>query len=81
MNKITTGRADHCHQATRNTTDKRNLTLPKRPRAMLAAIKMRIWLLDYELEEARQLHAARRHFLKEAGVCITLALLRFGRLV
>lgn len=45
------------------------------------AIKRRIWLMGYELEEARQLHAARGHFWKEAGACITLALLRFGRLV
>jgi len=45
------------------------------------AIKRRIWLLGYEFEEARQLHAASGHFWKEAGVCITLALLRFGRLI
>lgn len=45
------------------------------------AIKRRIWLIGYELEEARQLHASRGHFWKQAGVCITLALLRMGRLV
>ena len=45
------------------------------------AIKRRIWLMGYELEEARQLHASRGHFWKQAGVCIALAFLRFGRLV
>lgn len=48
---------------------------------LIATIKRRIWLMGYELEEARQLHAVRGHFWKEAGVCIALALLRFGRLV
>ena len=45
------------------------------------AIKRRIWLIGYGLEETRQLHAASGHFWKQAGVCITLALLRFGRLI
>lgn len=44
------------------------------------AIKRRIWLIGYNLEETRQLHAASGHFWKEAGVCITLALLRMWRL-
>ena len=48
---------------------------------MLAAIKRRIWLIGYDLEETRQLHAASGHFWKQAGVCIALALLRMGRLV
>ena len=41
-------------------------------------IKQRVWLMGYDLEEARQLHAARGHFWKEAGACIALALLRLG---
>ena len=45
------------------------------------AIKRRIWLIGYGLEETRQLHAASGHFWKQAGVCITLVLLRFGRLI
>lgn len=44
------------------------------------AINRRTWLIGYELEEARQLHAARGHFWKEAGACVALAFLRFGRL-
>lgn len=44
-------------------------------------IKRRIWLMGYEMEEARQLHAASGHFWKEAGTSIALALLRMGRLV
>lgn len=79
MTTKTTGRAGG-HQATQETTDKRNHTAPTRPIAMLSAIKRRIWLMAYELEEARQIHAASGHFWKEAGVCIVLALLRFGRL-
>lgn len=69
------------HQATQETTDKRNLTAPMHLIAMLSAIKRRIWLMGYELEEARQLHAVRGHFWKEAGLCIALAFLRLGRLV
>lgn len=45
------------------------------------AINRRTWLIGYELEEARQLHAVRGHFWKEAGLCIALAFLRLGRLV
>jgi len=45
------------------------------------AINRRIWLIDYSLEENRQIHAARGHFWKQAGVCITLALRRIWRLV
>ncbi len=80
MTTKTTGRAGW-HQATQETTDKRNLTAPMHLIAMLSAIKRRIWLIGYELEEARQLHAVRGHFWKEAGVCIALAFLRLGRLV
>ena len=80
MTTKTTGRAGW-HQATQETTDKRNLTAPMRLVAMLSAIKRRIWLIGYELEEARQLQAVRGHFWKEAGLCIALAFLRLGRLV
>lgn len=80
MTTKTTGRAGR-HQATQETTDKRNLTAPMHLIAMLSAIKRRIWLIGYELEEARQLHAVRGHFWKEAGLCIALAFLRLGRLV
>lgn len=80
MSTKTKGRAG-CHQATPNTTDSRNLTARAYRITMIAAIKRRIWLIGYELEETRQLHAASGHFWKQAGVCITLALLRFGRLI
>lgn len=76
----TTGRAGW-HQATQETTDKRNFTAPMRLVAMLSVIKQRVWLIGYELEEARQLHSARGHFWKHAGVCIALAILRLWRLV
>lgn len=79
MSTKTTGRAGW-HQATQETTDKRDITAPAYLVVMLSAIKRRVWLMGYELEEARQLHAARGHFWKEAGICITLALLRLGRL-
>ncbi|MBW8458641.1 MAG: hypothetical protein K0M58_09395 [Thiobacillus sp.] len=76
----TKGRAG-CHQATPNTTDRQNLTALTHRKTTIAAIRRRIWLIGYDLEETRQLHAASGHFWKEAGVCITFALLRFGRLV
>lgn len=74
MTTKTKGR-DRWNGATQETTHKQDITTP----TML--IKRRIWLIGYEMEEARQLHAASRHFWKEAGTCIALALLRFGRLV
>lgn len=79
MTTKTTGRAGW-HQATQEITDKPNTTALMHLKAMLSAIKRRIWLMGYEFEEARQLHAARGHFWKGAGACIALALLRFGRL-
>lgn len=80
MTTKTKGRAGW-HQATQETTHKQNITTPTHPIAMLSAIKRRIWLLGYELEETRQTHAASGHFWKEAGTSIALALLRMGRLV
>ena len=47
----------------------------------LNSISTTAWRLAYSLEEARQLHAVRGHFWKEAGLCIALAFLRLGRLV
>ena len=47
----------------------------------LNSISTAIWVLEYSLEEARQIHTAREHFWKQAGACIALALLRLGRLV
>ncbi len=79
MTTKTTGRAG-CHQATQETTDRLNFTALAHRITMLSAIKRRIWLIGYDLEEARQLHAARGHFWKQAGACIALALLRIGRL-
>ncbi|MBT9567811.1 MAG: hypothetical protein IV085_05880 [Thiobacillus sp.] len=79
MTTKTKGRAG-CHQATQNTTDRQNLTALTHRITILAAIKRRIWLIGYDLEETRQIHAVSGHFWKQAGVCITLALLRLGRL-
>lgn len=80
MTAKTKGRAG-CHQATPNTTASQNLTAPTHRITTIAAIKRRLWLMGYDLEETRQLHAASGHFWKQAGACITLALLRLGRLV
>ena len=80
MTTKTTGRAGW-HQATQETTDKRNLTAPPRRITMIYAVRRRIWLIGYDLEETRQLHAASGHFWKEVGACIALAFLRLGRLV
>lgn len=89
MTTKTKGRAG-CHQAPPNITDsqncqncqnRQNLTALTHQITMIAAIKRRIWLIGYDLEETRQLHLASGHFWKQAGVCITLAFLRLGRLV
>ena len=80
MTTKTKGRVG-CHQATQTTTDSLNFTALKPLIRMITAIKRCIWLIGYDLEETRQLHAASENFWKEARVCITLALLRFGRLV
>lgn len=44
-----------------------------------SSIQHRIWLWQYELEEARQDYASSGQLLKQAVVCTLLALLRFGR--
>lgn len=46
----------------------------------IAAIKRRMWLVGYELEESRQLYSTDGRHWKARAVCITLALLRRGRL-
>ena len=45
---------------------------------LLAAFSRRVWVLNYSLEEARQRCADRRQFLREACVCVVLALLRLA---
>ena len=80
MNTKTKGHAG-CHQATPNTSGSQNLTAPTHRITTIAAIKRRIWLIGYDLEETSQLHAASGHFWKQAGACIVLAFLRLGRLV
>lgn len=45
-----------------------------------SSIERRIWLCQYELEEARQNYASSGQLLKQAAVCILLAILRIGRL-
>lgn len=79
MTTKTKGRAG-CHQATPNTSDSQNLTAQTHWKTTIAAIRRRIWLIGHDLEETRQLHAASGHFWKQAGACVTLALLRLGRL-
>lgn len=71
----TTGRAGW-RQATRKTTDKRNLTAPMHLIAMLSAIKRRVWLIGYDLDEARQFHEANGRHFGRLACCIGLAALR-----
>ena len=42
----------------------------------LNSIRNFIWLLSYSLEEARHRYAKRRQLVRQAAVCIVLALLR-----
>jgi hypothetical protein len=39
-------------------------------------LSYRIWVLAYSLEESRQRYADRRQLLRQAAVCLLLALLR-----
>ena len=41
-------------------------------------ISSRIWLWTYQLEEARERYAAHRYLLRQALVCVALAILRWG---
>lgn len=43
---------------------------------LLAVLARRVWLIAYTLEESRQCYAGRRQFVREAGACVALALLR-----
>lgn len=42
----------------------------------LSWLTRQIWILNYSLEEARQRYAGRQHFVRQAAVCLILALLR-----
>ena len=44
-----------------------------------SSIWMRIWIWQYQLEEARQNYASSGQLLKQSVVCILLAILRIGR--
>lgn len=48
-------------------------------RAILSVPGRYLWITAYKLEEARQAHAAQGHYLRQAWVCIALAMLRIGR--
>lgn len=53
---------------------------PRRPAMPWARVARRIgnraWLAAYDLEEAREGHAAGGRYLRSAGCCIALAILR-----
>lgn len=59
------------------TPEDRQANLTGKARA-LSALSRRVWVLNYELEEARQRYADRRQLLREACVCLALALLRLA---
>ena len=42
----------------------------------IARLQHRIWVLAYGLEESRSIHAAQRHYLREAACCLALMALR-----
>lgn len=43
---------------------------------LLASLNSRAWVITYSLEEARQRYADRRQLLRQAAVCLLLALVR-----
>ena len=47
-------------------------------RNLIARLRIRIWVAAYEIEEARQAHAAHRRYLRSAGCCcVALCVLTF----
>lgn len=44
---------------------------------LVARIRRLAWVAAYELEEARQAHAAHRRYLRSAGCCAALCVLTF----
>ena len=49
---------------------------PRKSTAIIDSFALRLWAMTYSLEEARQRYADRRQLLRQAGVCLLLALLR-----
>ena len=44
-------------------------------RNLIARLRIRIWVAAYEIEGARQAHAAHRRYLRSAGCCVALCVL------
>lgn len=47
--------------------------------SLIARIRVRTWVAAFELEEARHGYAAHRHYMRSAGCCIALSVLRLPR--
>ena len=47
-------------------------------RESINALENRAWVLSYKIEESRQRYADRRQLLRQAGLCVILALLRLA---
>ncbi len=62
--------ADRTASYTENYTPNRDAIKPD--------LSCRLWVLAYDLEEARARYADRRQLLRQAGVCVLLALLRLA---
>ena len=46
---------------------------------LISRIRFRTWVAAYELEEARQAHAAHHRYLRSAGCCLALSILSILR--
>lgn len=45
-------------------------------KGLLDAMRRRVWMLRFELEDARHAHGAASNYWRSAGCCVVLALLR-----
>jgi hypothetical protein len=47
--------------------------------SIIASLKRRAWIAAYELEEAREVSAAKGRYLRSAGCCVSLSFLTLFR--
>lgn len=47
-------------------------------RGGLSWLARQVWILNYSLEESRQRYAGRHQFMREACMCVVLALIRLA---
>jgi len=66
--------------AVKNNTYDNNIVrrIPQFIKSRVKGISFSLWRINYELEEARQDHAARGHLWRQIGYCIVLLAFRLA---